>query len=73
MFEFNAKDLKVGHEFTTQADAGSVWFKVVEIDASHPRILDVLGEVVAMNPDVDYAVADSEWMSLDVDEKVIVR
>jgi hypothetical protein len=73
MIEFNAKDLTVGDEFTTQEDQGEVWFRVAEVKPHPSGMLDVLGVVVSHNPDVDYAVGDSEWMDLEADEKVIVR
>lgn len=73
MIELKARDLKVGDEYTTQADQGAVWFRVAELTKPVNGVIDVLGVVVAHNPDSDYAVGDSEWMDLGTDEEVIVR
>lgn len=72
MIEIDANRLKVGDEFTTRADGGEVWFKVLELTRGRAPI-DVHGEVVQANPGLKYSVGQREWMDLGPFEKVIVR
>jgi hypothetical protein len=73
MMMLKANQLSVGDEFTTQADQGEVWFRVAELKRSQRGLIDVHGVVVSHNPDVDYAVGNSEWMDLAIDEEVFTR
>jgi hypothetical protein len=72
MIEFNAKDLAVGDEFTTQESQGETWFRAVTVEKVD-WLLNVHGVVVSSNPDGPYAVGESEWFDFAADTKVIVR
>jgi hypothetical protein len=71
MFTTTASKLKIGDVFTTQADQGAVWFRVIGTE-TRGRCL-VLSVVVSCNPESEYTLDDSKWMDLDFNEEVVVR
>jgi len=75
MITTKGKFLQIGDEFTTQADQGEVWYKVLALapNRTAPGLIDLRGEVVQANPGLNVVGGETSWMDVGADEEVIVR
>lgn len=75
MITTKGKFLQIGDEFTTMADQGEVWYKVLALEPNRTSrgLIDLQGEVVQANPGLNVVGGEKSWMDVGADEEVIVR
>jgi len=75
MIMTKGKFLQIGDEFTTQADQGEVWYKVLTLapNRTSTGLIDLRSEVVQANPGLNVVGGEKLWMDVGADEEVIVR